>query len=128
MEAVLKVPSVKFDGILHMSQRDEHYIKEFKYNVHFHSVCVGTPVKDKEHKGNVLFPCLHTSIFLRITAEKKLKYYYTLHIASDTFWYASKVTFLRWTISVSRILTASAEHVYFEVVMLNFVTIYLSTF
>lgn len=67
MEAVFKVPSVKFDGILHMSQRDEHYIKEFKYNVHFHSVCVGTPVKDKG--PSVLFPCLHTSIFLWITAE-----------------------------------------------------------
>lgn len=64
MEAVLKVPSVKIYGILHMNQIDEHYIK---YKVPFHSVCVGIPVKD--HDPSVLFPCIQTSIFLWITAE-----------------------------------------------------------
>lgn len=66
MEAVLKVPSGKIDGILQI-----------------HSVCVGTLVKDND--PSVLFPCMHISTFLWITAEKKLIYYYTLHIASDTF-------------------------------------------
>lgn len=67
MEAVLKVPSVKIHGILHMNQTDEHYIKELKYNVHFHSVCAGTLVQDND--PSVLLPCIHTCIFLWITAE-----------------------------------------------------------
>lgn len=69
MEAVLKVPKlkVKIYGILHMNQIEKHYVKELKYKVHFHSVCVGTLVKDNDL--SVLFPCIHTSIFLWITAE-----------------------------------------------------------
>lgn len=50
-----------------MNQIDEHYVKEFKYNVRYYSVWVGTLVTDKD--PSVLFSCMLTSTFLRITAE-----------------------------------------------------------